>query len=468
MSTPSAAAAEQPTLSSILRVIDRPLLPISIVALVIGGAAAVSGNPGAADAVWTALTIVVAIRLVVEIVNALRHGQVGVDLIAVLAMLGSILLQQSLPGAVIAVMITTGRALEAYADGRARRELAALLARSPRVVHRYGPDGLTSPPIESVVQGDRLLVKPGEVVPVDGTIVGEPAVLDESALTGESRPTNREPGDQIPSGTVNAGGPFDLISLATAEASTYAGIIRLVASAASSKAPFVRLADRFALLFLPLTFGIAGIAWLMSGDPVRALAVLVVATPCPLILAAPIAIVSGISRAAGRGIIVKGGGALETLARAKTLVFDKTGTLTAGSPRVASVETFTSMSADELLHLAASLDQVSLHVFAGGIVAAANARHVGLEFPTEVHEHGGKGIEGMVGQHHVALGQAGWLSAGRPLPTAADDLRRRIAHDGAMAVFVAVDGAIAGALLVEDPVRTETPDALRSLRQIGR
>jgi cation transport ATPase len=195
--------------------------------------------------------------------------------------------------------------------------------------------------------------------------------------------------------------------------------------------------------------------------------VLVVATPCPLILAAPVAIVAGISRAASRGIIVKGGGALETLARARTLVFDKTGTLTAGSPRVASVETFEATSADELLRLAASLDQVSLHVFAGGIVAAAKARLFDLELPTEVREHSGKGIEGTVGRRHVALGQARWLSAGRPLPDAAADLRRRMALDGAMAVFIAVDGTVAGALIMEDPVRTETPHALRILRLAG-
>ncbi len=467
MSTRSAGAAGQPTLDSILRVIDRPLLPISIVALVIGALAAIVGSSGPAGTVWIALTIVVAIRLVVEILNAIRHGQVGVDLIAVLAMVGSVLLHESLPGAVIAVMITTGRALEDYADNRARRELEALLARSPRVVHRYGPDGLTSPPIESVVQGDRLLVKPGEVVPVDGTIVGEAAVLDESALTGESRPTIHQPGDQVSSGTVNAGSPFDLISLASAEASTYAGIIRLVASAASSKAPFVRLADRFALLFLPVTFGIAGIAWLLSGDPVRALAVLVVATPCPLILAAPIAIVSGISRAAGRGIIVKGGGALESLARASVVLFDKTGTLTSGSPTVAGVESFGSIEPDELLRLAASLEQLSPHVFAGAVVRAAHERSLTLDLPEDVNERAGTGVTGRIGSRLIQVGQADWMAAGQPLPGRVRELRRRTALEGSSTAFVGVDGCIEGALILTDPIRTETPRALRLLRRAG-
>jgi heavy metal translocating P-type ATPase len=256
-------------------------------------------------------------------------------------------------------------------------------------------------------------------------------------------------------------------AMTTADQSTYAGIVRLVREAQASKAPFVRLADRYAMWFLPLTLGVALLAWGISGNPVRALAVLVVATPCPLILAAPVAIVAGISRAASRGIIVKGGGALETLGRARTLVFDKTGTLTSGSPRVASVETFGAIGPDELLRLAASLDQVSLHVFAGGIVSAASARRLELDFPSEVREHGGKGIEGAVSGHRVAVGQARWLAAGRPLPEPAAELKDRLAAGAAMAVFVAVDGAIAGAVVIEDPVRADTPEALRALRSAG-
>ncbi len=453
--------------ASILQRIDRLLLPVSIAGLVIGAVIVLAGSSAAGDSVWMALTVVVALRLTVEILDALRHGRVGVDLIAVVAMAGAVRLGESLAGAVIAVMITTGRALEEYADARARRELAALLARSPRVVHRYGPDGLTSPPIESVVPGDRLLVKPGEVVPVDGTIVGEPAILDESALTGESRPTTREPGDQIASGTVNAGGPFDLITLASAEASTYAGIIRLVASAAASKAPFVRLADRYALLFLPLTFGIAGLAWLLSGDPVRALAVVVVATPCPLILAAPIAIVAGISRAAGRGIIVKGGGALESLARASVVLFDKTGTLTSGTPTVAEVESFGSIDPDELLRMAASVEQLSPHVFAAAVVRAAHERGLTLDLPTEVTERAGSGVTGTISGLLIQVGQPDWIAGGGPAPVQVRELRRRTALEGSSTAFIGVAGVIEGALILTDPIRTETPRALRLLRRAG-
>jgi heavy metal translocating P-type ATPase len=240
-----------------------------------------------------------------------------------------------------------------------------------------------------------------------------------------------------------------------------------VSEAQRAKAPFVRLADRFALWFLALTLVTAAVAWAVSGSPVRALAVLVVATPCPLILAAPVAIVAGMSRAAHRGVIVKGGGALETMARAQTIVFDKTGTLTRGSPQVAAIQAFGAVEATELLRLAASLDQVSPHVYAEGILAAARQRGLELVFPEAVRERHGSGIEGIVGSQRVALGQASWLLDGRPMPESAAGLKRRIAAEGTAAVFVAVDGVLAGALEIADPMRVEAPDVIRGLRTLG-
>ena len=443
------------------------ILIIVLSAVVAGALLWLAGAHEAADIAWAAAVVLALIPLGISVARDVLHHETGVDLIALLAMAGSLILGQYLAGAVVGLMLSGGQALERYASSRARRELSALLARAPRVVHRYEHGFLTAPHVGEVRKGDLLLVKPGEVVPVDGVITSPVALLDESALTGESRPAERLIGDTVRSGVVNADGPFDMRALTTADQSTYAGIVRLVREAQASKAPFVRLADRYAMWFLPETLGVAVLAFAVSGDPVRALAVLVVATPCPLILAAPVAIVAGISRAASRGIIVKGGGALETLARARTVVFDKTGTLTSGSPRVASVQAFGAIEADELLRLAASLDQVSLHVFASGIVLAAAARHLDLDFPTEVHEHGGKGIEGAVSGRHIALGQARWLAAGKALPDAATSLRNRLETGGAMAVFVAVDGAIAGALVIEDPVRADTPEALRTLRLAG-
>ncbi|MGZ8626200.1 MAG: heavy metal translocating P-type ATPase, partial [Actinomycetota bacterium] len=367
----------------------------------------------------------------------------------------------------IAFMLASGRSLEDFADARAHRELSALLARAPRVAHRYVGETLESVGVEAVEPGDRLLVKQGEVVPVDGVLEAVTSVLDESALSGESRPIERERGERVRSGGVNAGPAFDLRAVASAAESTYAGIVRLVEQAQREKAPFVRLADRYALVFIPVTLVIAGTAWAVTGDPVRALAVLVVATPCPLILAAPIAIVAGISRAAKRGIIVKGGGALETLARGRVLLFDKTGTLTAGAPEVADVEVFGREEPDEVLRLAASLDQVSPHVLAGAIVRAARARDLTLSFPEDVHEEGGSGLFGTVEGRKVALGKASWVARGQPLPDRARDVRRRTAMEGSSCVFVSVDGAVAGALVLDDPIRPDTARVVRSLRRAG-
>src|SRR5579864_6989644 len=440
---------------------------IVLVAVVVGLALWVVGLRVAADVAWSIAVLLALAPLGISVGRDLLHGETGVDLIALLAMAGSLILGQYLAGAVVGLMLSGGQALERYASSRARRELSSLLARSPRVVHRYADGGLTSADIAEVRAGDQLLVKPGEVVPVDGVTMSAFAVLDESALTGEAIPVEHGRGESVRSGVVNAGSPFDMSATSTADASTYAGIVRLVSQAQASKAPFVRLADRYAMWFLPLTFLIAAVAWLASGNPVRALAVLVVATPCPLILAAPVAIVAGISRAAHRGVIVKGGGALETLARVRTLVFDKTGTLTAGAPIVQSVEAFGTIEASELLRLAASLDQVSPHVFADAIVAAARMRQVELDIPEMVEEHPGQGIAGRVDGRRVALGRAQWLAEGKAMPDGAAALRLRLTEQGASAVYVAVEGEIAGALVIVDPVRGESRQALQTLREAG-
>jgi heavy metal translocating P-type ATPase len=446
---------------------SRVFLALSVVGIVTGGALALAGRSDAANLAWAATTVVGIVPIAWSVVRDLIHGETGVDLIAILAMVGALALGEYLAGAVIALMLSSGQSLEAFADGRAHRELSALLQRAPRTVHRYADGDLELVPIAEVRAGDVLMVKKGEVVPVDG-ILGSPfAVLDEAALTGESRPVERLQGDPVRSGAINAGGSVDMRASATAEQSTYAGILRLVEEAQSQKAPFVRLADRYALVFIPVTLAIAGGAWLFTGEPVRALAVLVVATPCPLILAAPIAIVAGISRSARRGIIVKGGGALETLARGRVLLFDKTGTLTSGVPEVADVEVFGDLDPDELLRLAASLDQVSPHVLAAAIVRAARQHDVALTFPTDVHEEHGAGIEGKVDGHLVSLGKTSWVTRGMPLPPRARDLRRRSALEGSSCVFIAVDGTVVGALILDDPVRPDSARVIRSLRRAG-
>ncbi len=401
----------------------------SVLGIALGGWLAIAGREDAADLVWAITTVIGGVPLLLAVVRGIVRREPGVDVIALLAIVGSLALGQYLAGAVVALMLSTGQALESFAERRAHRELSALLERAPQQVHRYEDGELRTRPIEDVVLGDLLFVMTGEVVPVDG-VVELDAVLDESALTGESRPVERPRGDRVRSGAVNAGPAFDLRATSTASDSTYAGIVRLVEEAEEHRAPFVRLADRYALIFIPVTLVVAGLAWALSGDPVRALSVLVVATPCPLILAVPIAVVAGISRAAKRGIIVKGGGALETLARADTLLFDKTGTLTSGIPAVAEVEAFGDEGPDELLRLAASLDQVSPHVLAGSIVREAGQRDLDLAFPVDVDERYGAGDRGVGGGPEGRARQSGLRRGRRPAPApgarrpAPDDDRR--------------------------------------------
>ena len=446
---------------------SRAFLAVAVVGLALGSVLWAAGEHDTANMAWAATTIVGILPLAYSVAIDLLHRETGVDVIALLAMAGALALGEYLAGAVIALMLSSGRSLEAFADARAHRELSSLLERAPRTVHRYAGDELESIPIGEVRPADVLLVKHGEVVPVDGFLVSENCVLDESALTGESRPVERSKGEALRSGAVNAGASLALRATTTAEESTYAGIVRLIKEAEKQKAPFVRLADRYALVFVPVTLVIAAAAWVLTGDPVRALAVLVVATPCPLILAVPIAIVAGISRAARRGIIVKGGGALETLARGSVLLFDKTGTLTSGVPEVADVEVFAGVDPEELLRLAASLDQVSPHVLGAAIVRAARQRGLALSFPVDVREEPGSGIEGTVDGRRVSLGKSSWVSGGRGLPARARDIRRRSAMEGSSAVFVAIDGEVAGGLILDDPIRPDTPRVIRTLRRAG-
>ncbi len=437
---------------------DAALLAGTVGPLAAGGACFLLGLTGPANALWAAATILALGPAVWWVVDALRHRRLGVDAIAVLALAGALVVREYFAGALIAVMLTSGRALEGYASRRARRDLRALLERTPRWAYRRDGAAVERVPLETVARGDRLLVPAGEVVPVDGVVERGPAVLDESALTGEALPVERRAGTAVRSGTVNAGHAFDLRATGTAADSTYAGVVRLAREAQAGNAPTVRLADRFAALFLPLTLAVAGAAWAASGQLVRAVAVLVVATPCPLLLAAPAAIVAGLSRTARHGVVVKGGAALETLGRARTLILDKTGTLTAGRPEVADVVAAPGTDPGEMLQLAAAVDQMSSHVLAEAVVRAAHRRGIGLPPPRDVREVPGLGARGVVDGHEVTVGKA--VSAPAPWAVA---VRARAALDGAMTVWVGVDGESRGVILLRDAVR---PDAARTLRRL--
>jgi heavy metal translocating P-type ATPase len=443
------------------------LLGVTAAGLAAGGLGWLAGKSEVADACWLVAAAFGLGYALWSAVDTIRRRRLGVDLIALLALAGAVAVREYLAAAVISVMLASGRTLEAWAALRARRDLTALLDRAPRTARRYRHGTVEIVPLQDVAIGDLLLVASGDVVPVDGTVASDGAILDESALTGEPRPAEHACGDQVRSGVVNAAGPFDLKASDTAAESTYAGIVRLVSETEKSRAPSVRLADRYAAWFVPLTLAVAAVAWGLGG-PSRAVAVLVVATPCPLILAAPVAWVSGLSAAARRGVVVKSGGVLERLAQCTTLILDKTGTVTAGQPEVTAIIPAApdDLAAEETLALAASLDQASGHVLAAAVVRAAAGRGCLLSQPANVAEIAGQGITGTVGGREVRLGRARW--AGAPETEAwVRAARRRSRLDGALTVFAAVDGRSAGVLLLEDRLRSDARQTIRSVRRGG-
>jgi heavy metal translocating P-type ATPase len=442
------------------------LLAATLAGLAVGGTLSILGLPRPGGASWVATTALAMAASLWWVVDSLRHSRLGVDVIALLALVGALIVGEYLAGAVIGVMVASGRALESWAAANARRELRYLVQRAPKTGKRYTGAGVEVVALQQVAVGDLLLVGSGDVVPVDGVVAGKPAVLDESALTGEPMPVEHAPGDQVRSGVVNCGDPFDLRVTARETDSTYTAIVRLVQQAEASTAPFVRLADRYAAWFLVATLLVAGGAWAYSRDLVRAVAVLVVATPCPLILAAPVAIVAGLSLAARRGVVVKGGQTLEKLARCRVLLLDKTGTLTIGQPEVADVLSAGSLAGPEVLRLAASLDQASSHVLASAIVRAAQLAGQRLSVPSEVREVAGSGIHGVVEGMPVAVGRAAFAGATEDLSWVRG-ARRRASLDGAATVFVRVGADAAGVLLLADRVRPDAARTLRALRRAG-
>jgi heavy metal translocating P-type ATPase len=442
------------------------VLGLTLAGLATGGALALAGRGDAADASWAATAAIALVPLTWSVGRSLARRDVGVDLIALLAIAAALALGEYLAAAVVALMMSGGTTLERLAARRSQRELTALLSRAPHTTRLRRGGALVEVPVEAVVVGDVVLVRPGEVVPVDGVVERAVAVVDEAALTGESLPVTLAPGAPIRSGGTNAGGTFDVRATRPAAESSYAAIVRLVRDAASQRAPFVRLADRYAAIFLPATLLIAGAAWAASGDPVRALAVLVVATPCPLILAAPIALVCGVSRAARRGVIVKGAGVIEGLGRARGILLDKTGTLTVGAPAVDRIVALNGRPAAEVLRLAASLEQVSAHVLAQALVREARREALDLALPDDVVERPGEGVMGRVEGRRVVAGTAAWLRKQGCEPP--DDQQARLAAaDGRAAILVGIDGEAAAVFVMADHVRADASGLVARLRRAG-
>ena len=436
-----------------------------LLVLAAGFAARLAGKDDIAAVIWIAAATPVLAALLAEIVGGLRRGDFGLDIVAALSMSAAIAIGENLAAAIVALMYAGGQYLESFAERRAQREMTALLARVPRSAMLKRNGVLEEVPVERIEPGDRLLIRRGDVVPVDGRVAGGVAVLDQSALTGEAMPVRLGDGDDVLSGSTNAGDAFDLEATRRAADSTYAGIVRLAQEAQRTRAPMARLADQYAMVFLGVTVLLAGLTGWLTAEPVRVVAVLVVATPCPLILAVPVALMAGISRAARNGILIKSGKALEMLARVRVLVIDKTGTLTAGTAHIVDSLVSPGISPSELLRMAASLDQASKHIIAEALVAAARAQGLALSVPTTVEDTPGAGLTGRVDGRLVSVG--GFQYVADRVGDA--ELRKlsRDRHPGAVGVAVAIDGKAAGVIILADTVREGSEELLRRLREVG-
>ena len=385
----------------------------------------------------------------------IRGKTFGSDFLAVLSLCATLLTHELFAGAIISLMLATGRTLESWAEGQAERALRDLLNRIPRTARRVSSDGtIVEISVDQLAAGDRILVRAGEITPADGQLVSA-VTLDESALTGEPLPVNREPNDGVLSGVINAGDAFEYIATNSAEESTFAGIIKLVQSAQARTAPGVRIASQWALAFVPVAVITAALAWLISGDVSRAVAVLVAATPCPLILAVPIAVVSGLSKAAKHGAVIKGGAILELLARAETVLLDKTGTITHGGPAIDEIVVSSDSSIEEVLTLAASVDQYSQNIVAKALVRAAQDRALHFLPVSNVSESPGHHISGEIEGNVITVGQLvqarpQWLDLAHPL-----------------VVAVTKNGALIGAIGLSDPLRPESKEMVAQLRRVG-
>jgi len=446
------------------------LYPVVVLTVVVGAVVAVLAWIGLGEVGrWTA-TVYVAGFIVwtaVGMVRSVLRGHFGLDILAVVAMTATLLVGEYVASLIIVLMLSGGEALEDFAAYRARRDLNALLERAPQTAHvLVDPEGLDTGAVQDVAAddvqvGDVLLVRPAELVPVDGILLSYAAEFDESSLTGESLPVSRAAGDAVMSGSVNGPNAVRVQAARTSADSQYQQIVALVAEAEQSKAPVVRFADRFAIPFTAVSLLIAGIAWALSGDAARFAEVLVLATPCPLLIAAPVAFLGGLSQSSKNGVIVKGGAVLEQLARIRAAAFDKTGTLTQGRPELVDVRSAGGFAPDELLRFAASAEQYSSHVLAQGVRAAAAARGLDLWNAERASEVATNGVTALIEGRTVVVGKPSYIASLAP------DLTRATLRPGEAAAYVAIDGHYAGVLVLADDARPESAAVVRWLRANG-
>ncbi len=436
-------------------------LAVAILVLLFAGVMALIGHAEVGHAAISLFSIAVGVSLLLGMVQDILHGRYGVDILAVVAIGSTLAVGEYWATIVIVIMMTGGEALELYANNRAKTELSALLARAPKIAHKHMVDGSTRDvPIDEVGKGDVLLVRPGEVIPVDAVVVDGVSTLDESSITGESELVDVAKGVEILSGAINGGSPLTIKTVREAKDSQYEQIVQLVKAASEARAPFVRLADRYAVPFTIIAFIIAGVAWAVSGDARRFAEVLVVATPCPLLLAAPIALISGMSRSAKHGIIVKNGGILEKLSTVRTAAFDKTGTLTNGILTIDTIIPAGKTKERDVLQIAASAERVSGHVTAVAMVDEAATRNIELLDVTKVVEVPGDGVTCKIGRSVVVAGKRELLIKNGIKADTIPEYRQT-------ATYVAKGKKFIGAITYADTIREDSVEMLSLLKSLG-
>ena len=438
--------------------------PLAITTLLVLALTVALWGTGSPAARWvaTGYVAIIIVLTVVDMVKQVLRGSFGLDILAVVAMIAALAVGEYMAAIIVALMLTGGEALEDYASGRAERELAALVSRAPQTAERLLETGGTKQiHVDQVHEGDLLLVKPSRVVPVDAELVTGSTSVDESSLTGESMPVSKSPGDALMSGSVNGNQAITVRAVATASNSQYQRIVQLVRDTEAAQAPTIRVADRYALPFTVISLIVAGLAWYFSGSPTRFAEVLVLATPCPLLIAAPVAFLGGMSRASRLGIIVKGGATLEALAHVRSAAFDKTGTLTAGRPAVDQILSEPGLTEQQLLQLTAAAEQFSSHVLAAGILADASERGIDLLPAENASETATFGVEATVNGEQVRVGKKIFIEE------AAGPVTAPALAAGQTAVYVARGNQFAGSIILADSVRPEAPATLQALQHLG-
>ncbi len=439
------------------------LFALAVLGLLVGLALQVGGQRAAANKVVAAVALFEVLPLAYSMVRDVRLGSYGIDILAITAIVASVLLHQYWAAIVVALMLTGGESLEAFAEHRSKAELDALLQRAPQKAHLIRSRKTIDVKAADLKIGDKIIIKAGELVPADAVIIEGSGSFDESSLTGEALPRLRGIGDQLLSGSVNIDAAITAKVTANAADSQYQQIIKLVKTASLSRAPYVRLAERYSIPFTFMAYAVATAVWVVSGQAIRFLEVIIVATPCPLLLAAPIAFISGMARASRYGIIVKNGAALERLAEAKTMAFDKTGTLTKGQLQVTTVLAYGTFKQADILTLAASLEQSSNHVLAQAIVAGASDQKLKLVKAKHVTEIAGLGVSAQLKGQEIIVGRLSLLED-RGVTVPAQFTANAITQTAA---FVAVDHHLAGVILLEDELRTDSITTLKRLKALG-